>query len=386
MAGVRQALTSTPGIEQAALTYGVPLELAPGVTFLPQSRVSQAGGPTRITVNYKAVTEGFLEALRIAVVQGRALSREDVIGERRVMVLSEELARHFFGGGPAVGRTIEWDEPYEVVGVARDVRWESPESPGMPAFYVPLPTRGLGVAQLVVRSALPMPRVQDLVRGVIHQLDPLQPIDRVTTMEAIVARALAERRFHAAATTGFGLLGLLLAAIGICGAVAASVEERHRDIGIRVALGASRRHVQWYAMRHSLVPVAVGLVLGAGLAAYVLRLAERLLYQVTPFEPATLALSGLTIVGVAIASAWLPRAAPYGVAPRPPAGMAEPRRSCRRAVTKTCRRSGRTGGTTDVDERSLHFVPVPPQRIARSPLHFSESRRTSRACRTFDVC
>jgi putative ABC transport system permease protein len=307
MTAARDILADTPGIEQAALAYGVPLELGPGVTFLPQSRnKSHPEGVARISVNYKAVTDGFLEALRISVQDGRAITRDDVQGGRKVMVVSEVLARHFFGGESAVGRTIDWDEPYEIVGVVKEVRWESPEVPGKPAFYVPLSTTRLGLTQLVVRSSLPAGQVQSLIRDVVRRIDPQQPLDRVTSLDDIVARALAERRFYAAATSAFGLLGLVLAAIGIFGAVAASVEERHRDIGIRVALGASRAHVHWYAMRHSIVPVIVGMTVGAGVAAYAVRLAERLLYQVDPFEPWTLATAGLTIATVALLSAWLP--------------------------------------------------------------------------------
>lgn len=315
VAELRTALGDTAGIDSVALTYGVPLEISAGFTWVPQSRDNHLGDTPRISVIFKGVTDGFFDVLGIPLVEGRAISKDDVEGQRRVMVVSAGLARHFFPGQSAVGRTIRWDEPYEVVGVARDVRWERPEEPGMPAFYVPLDAAHLSLVQVIVRSALPAAQVHALTRGVLQRLDRQQPIDRVTTLEAIVAGTLAERRFYAGATGAFGLLGLALAAVGIFGAVAASIEERRRDIGIRLALGASRAQVQWGAMQHSLVPIAAGLIVGATTAAYAVRLVGRFLYQVRPLEPRPLVMVFVIIVSVALLTAWVPARRAARVAP-----------------------------------------------------------------------
>lgn len=163
-----------------------------------------------------------------------------------------------------------------------------------------------GPFHLVVRSARPLEAMSATVHELVRRIDPLQPIDRVMPLDALVADATAERRFHAFATVGFGVLALLLGTVGIFGGVAAAVSERRREIGIRVALGATAARVRWFAMRHSLLPVAAGAIVGVVCAAWANRVVEQFLFEVSPSDPRTLGVIGVVLVSVAVVASWMP--------------------------------------------------------------------------------
>ncbi len=306
VAELRDTLAGAPGIAAAAIGSGVPLVSAPGFASVPQSRTVDVSHQPRVSVLIRWIDETYLGLMGMRVLEGRAFARDDMVEEPRVVLVSADLARQLFPGDSAVGRTFHWGAAYEIVGVVGDVRWERPEELGQPAFYLPMSHTAGGPYQLVVRSSLPPATVTTMVRDTLRRIDPLQPIDKVTTMDAVVADATVERRFHALATGGFGVLALLLGAIGIFGGVAASVAERLREIGIRLALGATPTRVRWFAMRHSLLPVGIGLVCGGLGALWTTRLLQSFLHELSATDSRTLGAIAAVIIGVALAASWFP--------------------------------------------------------------------------------
>jgi putative ABC transport system permease protein len=306
VAELRMTLEGMAMFEGVALGSATPLVPGVGYTFVPQSRAVMPASQPRISALYRQVSENYLPLFGIPVIAGRGFTRADMVADAKVAILSTSLARTLFPGQVAVGQVLHWDDAFEVIGVVDDVRWLDVESAARPTFYLPATTMRGGPFHLVVRSSLPPADVSAVVADVTRRIDPLQPIDRIMPMPRVVEDARAERRFHALATAGFGLLALLLAAMGIFAGVAAAVSERLRDIGILLALGAPDWRVRWFAMRHSVIPVAVGLV-GGGLGSlWVTKAIQPLLFDVSPYEPRTLGAIVVVTVAVALVASVLP--------------------------------------------------------------------------------
>jgi putative ABC transport system permease protein len=306
LAELRRVLADTAGVTSAALGQSAPFARSCSTSWVPQSRSIDVSQQPRVSSDVCSVSDGYLELLGVDVVRGRSFTSDDVLDNRRVAIVSTSLAERYFEGESALGRVVHWGEEYEVVGVVGDVRWAAPEDAPRPAIYLPWVGQDSMVAHVVVRSSLPTTAVAAIARETVRRIDPLQPIDRVVSMDEIVADATVERRFHALATGGFGVLALLLGAVGIFGGVAASVAERLREVGIRMALGATAARVRWFAMRHSLLPVAGGLLVGALCAAWTTRLLERFLFGVSAADVPTLGAITVIIAAVALVAAWVP--------------------------------------------------------------------------------
>jgi putative ABC transport system permease protein len=303
---VRTMLEGMEMFDGIALGSATPLVFGGGQTFVPQSRSMAPAGQPKISALCRRISENYLMLFGIPVVAGRGFTRADMVSDAKVALVSASLAQKLFPGQVAVGQVLHWDKAFEVVGIVDDVRWLDVESPARPTFYLPATTMRGGPFHLVVRSSLPPAAVSAEVANVMRRIDPFQPIDRAMPMSRIVEDARAERRFHALATSGFGLLALLLGAIGIFAGVAAAVSERLRDIGILLALGASDWRVRWFAMRHSVFPVAAGLVAGGVGTVWVTRAIQPFLFEVSPYEPGTLGAIGVAFVAIALAASLLP--------------------------------------------------------------------------------
>ncbi len=300
---VLQQITEIPGVSEVHTSSAFPFLGRSGMTRVPR------GGPvptgTRVLARDTEVTPGFFRLLGIRLLAGRDFSARDVRGAPPVAILSAALARQLYGDQPAVGRTLYWGDPYEVVGVVDDVRWR-PDTPPEPAFYVPMAQHGTSFIYVIARTPLDLPSFAAAARAAVHAVDPRQAVNVVTTVDQLVADAVAEPRFYALATVGFGVLALVLGAVGIFGAVSAAVSERVHEIGVRVALGAGPRAVQRLVLAQALGPVVLGVGLGGVAAFWVVRSLRSLLFEVSPADPLTLAAAPLVVLGAAGLAAWLP--------------------------------------------------------------------------------
>ncbi len=259
-------------------------------------------------VPYRQVTPGFFRAFGIRLLAGRSFSEQDTRDAPPVVILSAALARQLYGDQPAVGQTFHWrnNPPFDVVGVVADVRWQRPDARSQPAFYVSAAQKESALIAVIARTPLDLPSFAAAARAAVHAVDPRQAVNVVTTVDQMVADAVAEPRFYALATVGFGVLALVLGAVGIFGAVAAGVSERVHEIGVRVALGAGPRAVQRLVLAQALGPVVLGVGLGGVAAFWVVRSLRSLLFEVSPADPLTLAAAPLVVLGAAGLAAWLP--------------------------------------------------------------------------------
>ena len=239
----------------------------------------------------RVVSDGYFRAMGIRVLEGRAFSDGDVSGGNRVLLVSREFSRRYFGTESPVGRTVGVEpRRYEVVGVVDDVRHAGLSAQVEPEYYVPLrqyPLQTTTRPYFVARTRGNPLDLASTVRSLARQVDPRAGVDLgVSTMADIVSESVARPRFNTVLASGFAAIAVGLAAIGIYGVMAYSVAQRTREIGIRLALGARHSNVLRLILREGAATTAAGIVVGLAVAAAVTRYLEGMLFGLTPLGPA----------------------------------------------------------------------------------------------------
>jgi macrolide transport system ATP-binding/permease protein len=310
-----EEVRALPEVVTAGLINDVPLGLSGsdrGVT-VPGYEFSE--GEQR-TVDYAYVTEGYFEAMGVHVVEGRPFTRQDDQTGAPVIIVNQRFADHFWPGETPLGKTVNTaGKDRQVVGVVETGKYRSLGE--APTDFMFLPERELfqtgmtvvarvrGDPQVVMRS----------VREIVRTEDPDLPVFDVRTMEDFMGIALMPARLGGSVLGLFGLLGLVLAAVGVYGVMAYSVSQRKRELGIRAALGADRGSVVGMVLGEGLRLTLLGAVIGLAAAAAVARLVAGLLYGVSAFDPVAFAGVPLLLVGVSALAVYLPARRAAGVDP-----------------------------------------------------------------------
>lgn len=296
------------GVEAVGITDRPPLLGGYNITTL-QSPVDPELESSFVEI--RRVTPGFFQAAGIPLLRGRSLDGTDGTTEAQVVVISDRLAEDLFPDGNAVGQRINpgWNEEgYEVVGVVGSVREWGILGQKRPALYWPYPVPNPNPSMtFVMRTAGddPLEVIPD-VRAVLADIDPTIPIYSVATLEDVATGTLGSRRLATNLFATFGVLALVLAAAGIFGVLAYSVEQRTREIGIRIAIGAGARRVIREVVVRGLRLVVVGLVVGVAGALLGTRLLADLLYAVEPRDALTLSAVVAVVLGTSLLATWLP--------------------------------------------------------------------------------
>jgi predicted permease len=248
-------------------------------------------------VYWNIVGPDFLDTMGMRLALGRDIDFRDIRGNRRVAVINETMARRFFPGGSPVGRRFclkerfDPSDAYEVVGVSRDAKFDSVRADVPATAYVPYAVAGPALGKLCFELRTPGDPATVLpgVRRAVRAVDPSLPMIDVKTQAEQVAEALAQEHMFARLTGFFGLLALLLVAIGIYGTLAYTVTRRTGEIGVRVALGARRGQVLWMVLRESALVIACGVAVGLPAALALTRYVASMLFGVKPHDPAAIA-------------------------------------------------------------------------------------------------
>jgi MacB-like periplasmic core domain/FtsX-like permease family len=307
-----------PGVTSAALAGNVPM----GPSASPGVRIRVAGGANaddRRGAEFNAISEGFFETLRIPLRRGRYLDARDVESNSWVAIVNEAFAREFFPGGEALGQTITLiagpgERPREIVGVVADFTQYSPRMPVRPEVYTSylqqpgeIPGNFQGQRfrpKLILRSAQTIN--PETIARIVADFDPQLAVFGVKTLEQFAAERGAPWRFYANILGLFSAIALLLAAVGIYGLMNYSVIDRFHEIGIRLALGASRSRIIWLIVSYGLKLTVAGLAAGVAGALGATRLLEQMLFGVKPWDPLTFSAVTLFVLLVAIAACTLP--------------------------------------------------------------------------------
>jgi predicted permease len=288
------------------------------INFLPEG---ETYAPNKaLAENYNLVGSEFFQTLEIPIIAGRGFGEQDTGSSTKVGVINESLARSRFRGQNPIGKTFVVDthdmdgrngtlaqDPIRIVGICGDTRYASLRDAPPPQFFVPYAqvTEVNGMTY-EIRTRMRAEAILPSLRKVVQEVDPDLPLVNVRTQDEQIEADLQEERIFVTLTSGFGLLALALACVGIYGIMAYSVANRRNEIGIRMALGAQPAQVRGMILRESTWLAAAGIVVGVGAALGLTRLVKSMLYGIQPWDPATLTGGVLILLIVALAAGWIP--------------------------------------------------------------------------------
>jgi putative ABC transport system permease protein len=309
-----------PGVEGVSLARAVPLS---GMMFGNSIRIEgfeQPPGQPPLYSLANTVDENYLRTLGISVLAGRELSLADNKNAPRVCVINETMARRFFGGGrEAVGKrftiissrrgggtTDAGDATVEIVGVVEDGRYYTLGEEPQTFIYLPFAQNYFGAMTLHLRTKGEASAVLAALRREMRALDPNLPLTNVMPMTEAISFSLIPLRLAATIVGVLGIIGLLLAAIGIYGVVSYSVSSRTREIGIRMALGAQVSDVLRVMMKQGIILTAIGIVVGLAAAFVLTRFLSSLLYNVSATDPLIFAAVAILLLAVSLIACYVP--------------------------------------------------------------------------------
>jgi predicted permease len=306
-----QRLRALPGVVAAAGTT------EPPIVGFRMTRSVQVDGYTfapgeREDVQYRAVTAGFFDALRIALVAGRTFTDTDRAGSAPVVIVNDAMARRYWPDGAAIGGRIRLAEngpSYEVVGVAAAVRHDGLDREEDVAVYAPFAQKDwswLTWMTMIIRTTGEPLALARTVQEVVWSIDPGLPIQEIATMESVFAESIARQRFTASLLAAFAAMSVGLGAIGVYGVIGYTVAQRRREIGLRMALGANAGEVVGMVVGQGVRLASIGAVIGLGLAILASRTLSGLVFGVGTRDPLTYTTALLFILLLAATASWLP--------------------------------------------------------------------------------
>jgi len=304
-----ERLRTLPGVVEAGASTHVPLaggNMTTTIEVEGRPVVPPARPPE---LNYRLTTTGFTSAVGMTMRRGRAIAASDASDDWRVAMISESSAGRLFSNEDPIGRRIRitGDSGWlHVVGIVRDVRHASLESAPSAEIYIPVQREQANYMRYVVRISRPPSAVAPDVRRAVRAFDPALPIVGLEPLEAVVSRASVPRRFSMLLLGSFAVIAVVLAVGGVYAMVAYAVNQRTRELAVRVALGAQPREVVRTVLARGLGAVGVGLLAGVVLAFGLGRAMSALLYGVSAHEPGMYVAAPVLLGLVAVASALVP--------------------------------------------------------------------------------
>ncbi|MGH9348092.1 MAG: FtsX-like permease family protein [Vicinamibacterales bacterium] len=303
-------LLAIPGVTSAAFTVSLPVE---GSNWNSVFVVNDQPVPARADLPRAAftpVTPDYHKTMGIQLLTGRLLKASDNAGAPEVIVVNEAFARRFWAPGEALGKRVKQGFPVdetpwrEIVGIVRDVKTAGIDRPSMLQVYLPMAQEPLTGVALVARA-------QGTVRpaaieAAIHEVDPNLPVYEVRTMNEVIGRTVSHQRMTTAFLFGFAAIALIMAAVGVFGVTAYTVSQRTREMGVRIALGATRGMVMRLVLREEVITCVAGIVVGLGGALALASVLQSLVYGVTPRDPITLIVVSVVLLCVTLAAGFFP--------------------------------------------------------------------------------
>ncbi len=319
----RQRLAAIPGVESATLTCCLPLE---GGYGLPFNIVGEAPkeGPYTGGGGWLTASPGYFDVFKIPVQKGRVFDDRDAHGAAGVVVINQTLEKKFFPKGNAVGSSIiigkgvgpEFEEPArEVIGVVSDVREGGLANDPFPIMYVPIGqvndgvvklNNSIGAMQWVVRTKVPPFTLSQDIQRELRDASGGLPVAHIRSMEQVVGESTARNDFYMTLLTIFAGVALALAAIGVYGLMAYTVQQRTPELGLRMALGASPNQVRKMVVGQGMLLALIGVVIGVAASLGLARLMSSLLFGVKPYDPTAIIVVAAVLSAVVFLATYLP--------------------------------------------------------------------------------
>jgi macrolide transport system ATP-binding/permease protein len=301
-----------PAAQSATLAYTYPANkvYASASTVYVEGHLPRKGQAAPV-ISANVVSPGYFKNLGIPIVEGRAFADTDTVKAQLVAVINQTMAKEFWPGQDPLGREFrtgsESAKPIEVVGIARDSNYADLFETSKPYFYEPLAQNYIPILTLQVRSLLPPATLDREVEQQIHYLAPGLPIFDVQTMrQALDGSGFYTFRLGAYMAAALGLLGLILAAVGVYGVISFSTSRRTREFGIRMALGARPRDIWQSVFRHGITILGIGALVGVAVALELTRIMTHLLYSVSAHDPLTYLSVVFLISAVTLLACYIP--------------------------------------------------------------------------------
>jgi putative ABC transport system permease protein len=304
-----ESVQALPGVQSAGVSSFLPLAGALRyVYFCPEGTVCQGLGKDPV-IAVRQITPDYLQTMRIPLLRGRVFNQQDIAGVKPVVIINQTVAQKYFPAQDPIGRHLANSRdkmPMEIVGVVGDVKFTGLNTPYIPEMYMPQAQNPAATMTLVVRSTSnPQPLIA-AVRQKTAEIDRDLPFSGVASMSDVVSASVAQPRLTTQFTGFFAALALLLTAVGIYGVLAYSVTQRIHEMGIRMALGASRGEILKMVVGQGMKLVLCGLALGLVVSLGVTRLLASLLFGTGARDPLTFAAVTLLLIVVALLAAYIP--------------------------------------------------------------------------------
>ena len=309
-----ERLRNIRGVRAAAAISNLPLGEVESLSFFFVEGTPPPSAGKAPLVEDRKITPGYFATMGVSLLRGRDFTDNDATGQPNVCIINDTLARKFFSGADPIGKRLKMtrtDEPerpwFIIVGVAGDVRSYGLEVKPRPQIYTTVEQNTDNYTTLIVRAdTLPARPLEEAIRAEMKSLDPTLPLANFRTMESLVSNALARPRFSTFLLGLFAAKALALTMVGLYGVVAYAVNQRTREIGIRMALGASQRRILALVVRQGMFPALLGQAIGVAGALALTRLLSNQLYEVKPADPLTFLCVITVLLLVALAACFLP--------------------------------------------------------------------------------
>jgi predicted permease len=301
---VLEKAAAMPGVQSASMVSALPLMGETWIDIVGREHDTRPLVELPST-NVRFISPGYFQTLRVGLSGGRDFEEQD--RNRKVTIISASLARRLWGEENPVGRKMmSNDTLVEVVGVTPDFRSTSLDKEPVNMLYIPYWQRPRLSASLLVRTSMDPRGIANALRGAVWEIDSEVTVPEVRTLDEVLSRSVAERRFQMLLVVLFALAALALAAFGTYGVLSYAVTRRTGEMGIRMALGAQRSDVLGMVLRQGMMPVVAGLAGGAAAAVAIGRYVESLLFQVSPRDPLAFAVSAAVLLVVSVAACLIP--------------------------------------------------------------------------------
>jgi len=303
-----EKVAALPGIQSAGLADTMPLSINQDHTSIRRADKPEPKPSELIHANYYKVDPAYFRTMQTRILAGRDFDAHDREGAPRVAIINRALAQRLFPNENALGmRLAGWgDGPAEIVGIAEDGKYDSLSDRSTAAIFWPILQHYGSTTVIIARSPLPSDQLVRMLRDAVRDLDPALPFYEADSLDDSLSYPLFPAHVAASMLGAFGVLAIALAATGVYGVMAYAVARRRREIGIRMAIGATQRQVMSMVLRRTVILLAIGASLGAVAALIAGDLLSPILYNVSPKDPAAFALAVVLMAAVALAAAWLP--------------------------------------------------------------------------------
>jgi predicted permease len=308
-----ERVRALPGVDGASLVTDLFLSATPNSAGIQIDGRPLFTPAEIVEVPFDSVASGYFSTMGIPMREGRDFNTGDTADALAVAVINETMAKRFWPGESPLGRRFTFGSPTDtnpgwltIVGVVGDTRRVGYDAPIRPETYLPMAQQSSRRMLIVVRSTQDPVALATSIRGVVASIDPAQPVHHVATVEQLLGQLTAERRLNTLLFALFAIVAALLAAAGIYGVIAYSVEQRTRELGVRLALGARPREVFGLVLKEGLVLALAGVVFGVAAAVGATRVMRSLLYDTSATDPGTYAVMATSALLVALVACLVP--------------------------------------------------------------------------------